>query len=71
MAEKVLDIDYDDGYGSQEIAADLVVAFTDGGFLRREEYDGSEWWEYEVDGQAGEAAPFPSMIVIMRTGERQ
>ena len=47
QAEKVLDIDYDDGYGSQEIAADLVVAFTDGGFLRREEYDGSEWWEYE------------------------
>ena len=47
QAEKVLDIDYDDGYGSQEIAADLVVAFTDGGFLRREEYDGSEWWDYE------------------------
>lgn len=47
QAEKVLDIDYDDGYGSQEIAADLVVVFTDGGFLRREEYDGSEWWEYE------------------------
>ena len=47
QAEKVLDIDYDDGYGGQEIAADLVVAFTDGGFLRREEYDGSEWWEYE------------------------
>lgn len=47
QAEKVLDIDYFDGYGVQEIAADLVVAFTDGGFLRREEYDGSEWWEYE------------------------
>lgn len=47
QAEKVLDIDYDDGYGSQEIAADLVVVFTDGGFLRREEYDGREWWEYE------------------------
>lgn len=45
QAEKVLDIDYDNGYGSQEIAADLVVVFTDGGFLRREEYDGSEWWE--------------------------
>ena len=37
QADKVLDIDYDDGY----------VVFTDGGFLRREEYDGSEWWEYE------------------------
>lgn len=47
QAEKVLDIDYDAGYGGQEIAADLVVVFTDGGFLRREEYDGSEWWEYE------------------------
>lgn len=47
QAEKVLDIDYDDGYGRQEIAADLVVVFTDGGFLRREEYDGSECWEYE------------------------
>lgn len=47
QAEPVLDIDYDDGYGSQEIAADLVVVFTDGGFLRREEYDGSERWKYE------------------------
>ena len=47
QAEKVLDIDYFDGYGGQEIAVDLVVVFTDGGFLRREEYDGSEWWEYE------------------------
>ena len=45
--KKVLDIDYDDGYGDQEIAVDLVVVFTDGGFLRRAEYDGSEWWEYE------------------------
>lgn len=26
--------------------------------------------KYEVNGQAGEAAPFPSMIAIMRTGER-
>ena len=26
--------------------------------------------KYEVNGQAGEAAPFPSMIVVMRTGER-
>ena len=47
QAEKVLDIDYDEYYGCQEIAPDLVVVFTDGGFLRREEYDGNEWWEYE------------------------
>ncbi|KEY33079.1 hypothetical protein [Bifidobacterium longum] len=47
QAEKVLDVDYFDGYGGQEIVVDLVVVFTDGGFLRREEYDDSEWWEYE------------------------
>lgn len=47
QAEKVLDVDYFYGSGGQEIAADLVVVFTDGGFLRRAEYDGNEWWEYE------------------------
>ncbi|RSX49756.1 DNA N-6-adenine-methyltransferase [Bifidobacterium castoris] len=26
--------------------------------------------KYEIDGHPGQAAPFPSMIVIMRTGER-
>ena len=29
QAEKVLDVDYDEGYGGQEIAADLVVVFTE------------------------------------------
>ena len=38
---------YDDGFGGQEIAKDLVVVFEDGSWLKRCEYDGSEWWEYE------------------------
>lgn len=37
---------YDNGYGSQIIAHDLIVYFCDGTFLERAEYDGSEWWEY-------------------------
>lgn len=43
---KISDFLYDEGYGSQEIAPDLIVYFNDGSYLRREEYDGAEWWEY-------------------------
>jgi len=39
-----LDFEYDDGYGSQELFG--VVVFKDGTWLDREEYDGSEWWDY-------------------------
>lgn len=35
---------YYNGYGSQEIAYDLVVVGDDW-WLERVEYDGSEWWE--------------------------
>lgn len=38
------DVEYDSGYGAQEIAKDLVVV-GDTWWLERHEYDGSEWWE--------------------------
>lgn len=34
---------YDDGYGGQFVFGTIV--FTDGSWLTRGEYDGSEWWE--------------------------
>lgn len=37
---------YDNGYGAQEIACDLIVYFKDGTYLDRYEYDGSESWVY-------------------------
>lgn len=43
---EISDVLYDDGYGSQEVAADLVVVFDDGSHLERYEYDGSEYWVY-------------------------
>lgn len=42
--EKFKNLEYDAGFGSQAIAKDLVVVFTDGSWLEREEYDGSEHW---------------------------
>lgn len=40
-------ISYDDGFGAQEIATDLIVVGKDF-WLERHEYDGSEWWEFKT-----------------------
>jgi len=39
--------DYYPGFGWQEVAKDLVV-MCNGGWLERQEYDGSEWWEFKT-----------------------
>ena len=41
---KIANIDYDDGFGGQEVASDLKIV-GDNWWLERHEYDGSEWWE--------------------------
>lgn len=42
----IANFDYDSGYGAAHIAQDLAIEFQDGSYLRRAEYDGSEWWEH-------------------------
>lgn len=39
-----LDFNYDSGYGGQELYG--TIWLEDGTWFSREEYDGSEWWEY-------------------------
>lgn len=39
-------IEYDSGFGAQEIASDLIIVFKDGARMCRQEYDGSESWHY-------------------------
>ena len=41
-----LDFNYDRGYGCQELFGEVL--FNDGTWLSRGEYDGSEWWEYNI-----------------------
>jgi hypothetical protein len=43
---KIADVEYNDGYGSAEVASDLVIVGDDW-WLERQEYDGSEWWSYK------------------------
>lgn len=45
--EKLLNVDYNDGYGANEIYSKLAVVGKDF-WLERHEYDGSEWWEYKT-----------------------
>ena len=40
------DYEYDNGYGGAEVLDNLVIVFKDGTYLYRNEYDGSEWWDY-------------------------
>jgi len=38
--------EYDNGYGLQKVAEDLVIVFKDKQKMWRGQYDGSEWWEF-------------------------
>ena len=40
------DREYDNDYGLHEVNLDMVIVFTNGDRMMRQEYDGSEWWEY-------------------------
>ncbi len=44
--EVIANIEYDNGFGAQEIASDLIIVFSDGSKMWRHEYDGSECWAY-------------------------
>lgn len=42
--KEIANVEYDDGYGGQEVARNLIIVGDDW-YLERNEYDGSEWWE--------------------------
>lgn len=44
---ELADVEYDSGFGCQEVASDLMVVLDDGSWLERNEYDGSECWEHK------------------------
>ena len=42
----LLDFNYDDGYGGQELFG--YIWYADGTWSDRGEYDGSEWWQHQT-----------------------
>lgn len=37
---------YNNHYGAQEVALDIIIAMKDGSWFDRSEYDGAEFWQY-------------------------
>lgn len=60
-----LDFNYDAGYGGQELFG--TVWFTDGTWLERGEYDGSEWWNLIKKPEISEQLVKASLIVELET----
>ena len=61
--KEIADIEYDEGYGGQEVADDLVVVFDNGAWLSRSEYDGAEWWTYRKKPRVpGKYAPLTRLV---------
>ena len=44
--ERISNFEYDSGYGCSEIESSLTIV-GDTWWLEREDYDGSEWWEFK------------------------
>lgn len=59
---KLADEFYDDGYGSEEVAEDLLIV-GDNWWLERHSYDGAEWWEYKtVPNEPNKILEVPSVF---------
>lgn len=59
---KLADEFYDCGYGSTEVAEDLLIV-GDNWWLERHEYDGAEWWEYKtVPNEPDKIIDVPSLF---------
>lgn len=66
FAEAARSIDYDNGYGHQEIGESLEILFKDGSWMQRWEYDGSEGWEHVVPRERIEGEPVTDKFVVRK-----
>ena len=60
--KELANVDYDDGFGAQEVAKDLLVVGEDW-WLERHEYDGSEWWELKELPVKPDEYKKPNMLI--------
>ena len=63
---------YANDYGIEEIPLDLVIVFKDNTFLKRSEYDGSEWWTFCATPTRPRAMVrnFSNLVIQGTTGKR-
>ena len=51
-----IDVTYDNSFGRQELFG--YILFNDGTWLSRGEYDGNEWWDYNIPPTVEEVLNF-------------
>ncbi len=61
---ELADNNYDERFGRQDVARDLMVV-GDNWWLERGEYDGSEWWEFKSIPIT--SAKYNNITVVMRS----
>lgn len=65
---KLADKFYDNGYGGEEVAEDLLVV-GDNWWLERHTYDGAEWWEYKtIPYEPDKTLNVPSLFPYLYNG---
>ena len=57
----VADVNYDAGFGIEEIVPTLTVVGSDW-WMERAEYDGSEWWDYQTKPQKPDTHRTPALL---------
>jgi hypothetical protein len=67
--KEIADVEYDNGYGSQKVATDLLIVGEDF-WLERHEYDGSEWWEFKQQPQKPKNYKKPVALTVEQSIEK-
>ena len=65
------DVEYDSGYGCEEIIIGLTIVFNNGVELQRGEYDGSEWWDVHIPFNLGRLPPQKKLKAVKYKGNWQ
>ncbi len=60
--------DYDNGFGAQKVADDLIIVFKDTAKMWRHEYDGSECWNYSKPFKVPEDKKKITALFVSGTG---
>lgn len=69
FAKAIANVEYDDGYGAQEINSSLKVVFGDMSWLERDEYDGAERWVYKCSPKPAKTAVLDDKYILCNIWE--
>jgi hypothetical protein len=62
-------MEYDNGFGAQELASDLVMVMKDNSYFDRDEYDGAEGWTYNKPPQKQKDSKTMEHICVKEVSE--